>query len=88
MREEEIKAKLGGVLHIGKTVRIEYWAILKDGTYIFRRHRNGEVTGLYPHIFTARVGKHLESFRYTQFYEKGSERVKLYDNSSGKKRKT
>ena len=77
LREEEMKVILKDRLYPGKAVKIENHAISKEGKFVFRSSRKGVVEGLYPHIFTVRIGKFLESFRYSQCFEKGYERVKL-----------
>lgn len=42
-----------------------------------KRQENRVVTGLYPFVFTVDFGKYTESFRYGQFFEKGSEVVRV-----------
>lgn len=77
--EEHMRWLLKDRLLPGKTVKVERWATqsAKAGGYIFRGSRKGVVVALYPHIFTVRFGNILESFRYTQFFVKDTERVKL-----------
>lgn len=75
--EDEMKEILKDRLYPGKAVKVENWAMLKDGTFRYKSNRKGVIAGLYPHIFTVRFGDFLESFRYSQFFEKGNERVKL-----------
>ena len=77
MREEEMKRDLEDKLYLGKTVRIEYWSMNKDGTYKFKTSKIGVVFALYPHIFMVRVGNFLESFRYSQCFERSYERVRI-----------
>ena len=72
-----MKRELEDKLYPGKTVRIEYWSLYKDGTYKFRTSKTGVVFALYPHIFMVRVGNFLESFRYSQCFERGYERVRV-----------
>lgn len=77
--ETEMKELLKDRIWIGKSVKVERWATqsAKAGSYIFRGSRKGVVVALYPHIFTVRFGNILECFRYTQFFVKDGERVKL-----------
>ena len=77
--EEQMKWLLKDRLLPGKTVKVEKWATKSAafGCYIFRGSRKGVVVALYPHIFTVRFGNILECFRYTQFFVKDTERVKL-----------
>lgn len=75
--EEDAKKALQDRLYPGKAVKIENHAITKEGKFVFRSSRKGVVEWLYPHIFTVRIWKFLESFRYSQCFEKGYERVKL-----------
>ena len=77
--EAEMKEILKDRIWIGKSVKVERWATKNaaSGGYIFRGSRKGVVVALYPHIFTVRFGNILECFRYTQFFVKDGERVKL-----------
>lgn len=77
--EAEMKEILKDKLFVGKTVRIERWTTKseKAGVYKYRESKKGEVVALYPHIFTVRIGRILENFRYSQVFEKGGERVIL-----------
>ena len=72
-----MKQELEGKLYIGKAVKVERYAIRKDYSYEYRGTRKGIVVALYPHIFTVRFGGYLESFRYSQCFEKNNERVRL-----------
>lgn len=73
-----MKQELEGKLYIGKTVKVERWATQSAGySYTFKGSRKGVVVALYPHIFTVRFGGYLESFRYSQCFEKNNERVRL-----------
>lgn len=76
--EEEMKEILADKLYVGKKVRVERWNSV-DGKNRgdTREVRRGEVVGLYPHIFTVRFGNFLESFRYSQVFTTGGERVVL-----------
>lgn len=64
-------------LKVGKTVTVERWSQQKNGSYICRRKDRGEVVGMYPYIFTVKIGNRSESFRYSQLFEAGGERVKV-----------
>ncbi len=75
--EEEIKEMLEGKLYIGKTVKVERWTKQYDALWHFKGARKGVVEGLYPHIFTVRIGRYLESYRYSQCIEQNETRVKL-----------
>lgn len=78
LREEEMKEILADKLYVGKKVRYERWTTdaRKEGNFE-REAKKGVVVGLYPHIFTVRFGNIMESFRYSQIFEKGGERVIL-----------
>lgn len=75
--EKGVKDMMKNKLHPGMVVKIEYFSKQKDGTFVCRRRQKGVVEGMYPHIFTVRIGKFLESFRYSQCFEQGHERVRL-----------
>lgn len=75
--EESVKHVLRDRLYPGKVVEIEEYSIGKHLDYIRIGTRRGVVEQLYPHIFTVRIGNHLESFRYVQCFETGKERVRL-----------
>lgn len=78
LREEEMKAILKDKLFVGKKIRVEKWNSL-DGKNRgdTREIRKGEIVALYPHIFTVRFNNILESFRYSQIFTTGGERVIL-----------
>ena len=80
-----------GTIHTGTGEVLENYDILIEGKKIkkivcFRESstgpmqkdkKTGTVTGMYPFVFTVDFGKYTESFRYGQFFEEGSEVVKL-----------
>lgn len=74
---EDFKAALEGKLYVGKKVKkIVYFREGSTGP-VRKDKKTGIVTGLYPFMFTVDFGKYTESFRYGQFFEEGSEVVKL-----------
>lgn len=75
--EEEIKEMLKGKLYPGQAVKVESWASRSMSSYVYKGCRRGIVAALYPHIFTVRIGRYLESFRYSQCIEQNQERVTL-----------
>ena len=81
MTEQEIKDALEGKLHPGMAVKIEKWS-LNGGKkqwqqYTYKGCRKGVVEALHSHIFTVRVGRYLESYRYSQCIEQNETRVKI-----------
>lgn len=74
---EEIKQALKGKLYVGK--KIKKIAFSREGSTGPARKdkKTGVVTGLYPFMFTVDFGKYTESFRYGQFFEEGSEVVRV-----------
>lgn len=74
---EEMKQALEGKLYIGKKIKkIVYFQEGSTGP-VRKDKKIGVVTGLYPFMFTVDFGKYTESFRYGQFFEEGSEVVRL-----------
>lgn len=74
---EEMKQALEGKLYIGKKIKkIVYFREGSTGP-MQKNKKTGIVTGMYPFVFTVDFGKYTESFRYGQFFEEGSEVVKL-----------
>lgn len=74
---EDFKAALGGKLYVGK--KIKKIVFFREGSTgpVQKNKKTGIVTGMYPFVFTVDFGKYTESFRYGQFFEEGSEVVKL-----------
>lgn len=75
--EEQMKDVLAGKLFPGKWVHIERRRIGENGKLKRIEKKSGYVTALYPHIFTVKIGRYTEAFRYSQLFETGAERVKL-----------
>ena len=74
---EEMKQALEGKLYIGKKIKkIVCYRESSTGP-MQKDKKTGTVTGMYPFVFTVDFGKYTESFRYGQFFEEGSEVVKL-----------
>lgn len=74
---EEMKQALEGKLYIGKKIKkIVYFRESSTGP-VQKNKKTGIVTGMYPFVFTVDFGKYTESFRYGQFFEKGSEVVRV-----------
>ena len=74
---EDFKAALEGKLYVGKKIKkIVYFRESSTGP-VQKNKKTGIVTGMYPFVFTVDFGKYTESFRYGQFFEEGSEVVKL-----------
>nr|DAH65821.1 MAG TPA: biofilm formation stimulator [Caudoviricetes sp.] len=72
-----MKQALEGKLYIGKKIKkIVYF---REGSIgpVRKDKKIGVVTGLYPFMFTVDFGKYTESFGYGQFFEKGSEVVRV-----------
>ena len=74
---EDFKAVLEGRLYVGK--KIKKIVCFREGSIgpMQKDKKTGTVTGMYPFVFTVDFGKYTESFRYGQFFEEGSEVVKL-----------
>ena len=74
---EEMKQALEGKLYIGKKIK-KIVCLRESSTGPMQKDKKtGTVTGMYPFVFTVDFGKYTESFRYGQFFEEGSEVVKL-----------
>lgn len=74
---EEMKQALEGKLYIGKKIK-KIVCFRESSTGPMQKDKKTEtVTGMYPFVFTVDFGKYTESFRYGQFFEEGSEVVKL-----------
>lgn len=74
---EEMKQALEGNLYIWKKIKkIVYFREGSTGP-VRKDKKIGVVTGLYPFMFTVDFGKYTESFRYGQFFEEGSEVVRV-----------
>ena len=74
---EEMKQALEGKLYIGKKIK-KIVCFRESSTGPMQKDKKtGTVTGMYPFVFTVDFGKYTESFRYGQFFEEGSEVVKL-----------
>ena len=74
---EGMKQALEGKLYIGKKIK-KIVCFRESSTGPVRKDKKtGIVTGLYPFMFTVDFGKYTESFRYGQFFEKGSEVVRV-----------
>ena len=74
---EEMKQALEGKLYIGKKIKkIVYFREGSTGP-VRKDKKIGVVTGMYPFVFTVDFGKYTESFRYGQFFEEGSEVVRV-----------
>lgn len=74
---EEMKRALEGKLYIGKKIK-KIVCFRESSTGPMQKDKKtGTVTGMYPFVFTVDFGKYTESFRYGQFFEEGSEVVKL-----------
>ena len=74
---EEMKQALEGKLYIGKKIK-KIVCFRESSTGPMQKDKKtGTVTGMYPFVFTVDFGKFTESFRYGQFFEEGSEVVKL-----------
>ena len=74
---EEMKQALEGKLYIGKKIK-KIVCFRESSTGPMQKDKKtGTVTGMYPFVFTVEFGKYTESFRYGQFFEEGSEVVKL-----------
>ena len=74
---EEMKQALEGKLDIGKKIK-KIVCFRESSTGPMQKDKKtGTVTGMYPFVFTVDFGKYTESFRYGQFFEEGSEVVKL-----------
>lgn len=74
---EEMKQALEGKLYIGKKIK-KIVCFRESSTGPMQKDKKtGTVTGMYPFVFTMDFGKYTESFRYGQFFEEGSEVVKL-----------
>lgn len=74
---EEMKQALEGKLYIGKKIK-KIVCFRESSTGPMQKDKKtGTVTGMYPFVFTVGFGKYTESFRYGQFFEEGSEVVKL-----------
>lgn len=74
---EEMKQALEGKLYIGKKIK-KIVCFRESSTGLMQKDKKtGTVTGMYPFVFTVDFGKYTESFRYGQFFEEGSEVVKL-----------
>lgn len=64
-------------VYVGAEVVILRYGLNRNGKEKIKGKQKGKIIGLYPNIFTVLVGEHKESFRYSQLYEEGSERVRL-----------
>lgn len=74
---EEMKQALEGKLYIGKKIK-KIVCFRESSTGPMQKDKKtGTVTGMYPFVFTVDFGKYTESFRYGQFFEEGSEVVRL-----------
>lgn len=74
---EEMKQALEGKLYIGKKIK-KIVCFRESSTGPMQKDKKtGTVTGMYPFVFTVDFGKYTESFRYGQFFEEGSEKVRL-----------
>ena len=74
---EEMKQALEGKLYIRKKIK-KIVCFRESSTGPMQKDKKtGTVTGMYPFVFTVDFGKYTESFRYGQFFEEGSEVVKL-----------
>lgn len=74
---EEMKQALEGKLYIGKKIK-KIVCFRESSTGPMQKDKKtGTVTGMYPFVVTVDFGKYTESFRYGQFFEEGSEVVKL-----------
>lgn len=74
---EGMKQALEGKLYIGKKIK-KIVCFRESSTGPMQKDKKtGTVTGMYPFVFTVDFGKYTESFRYGQFFEEGSEVVKL-----------
>ena len=74
---EEMKQALEGKLYIGKKIK-KIVCFRESSTGPMQKDKKtGTVTGMYPFVFTVDFGKYTESLRYGQFFEEGSEVVKL-----------
>lgn len=74
---EEMKQASEGKLYIGKKIK-KIVCFRESSTGPMQKDKKtGTVTGMYPFVFTVDFGKYTESFRYGQFFEEGSEVVKL-----------
>ena len=74
---EEMKQALEGKLYIGKKIKKIVCFRESSTGQMQKDKKTGTVTGMYPFVFTVDFGKYTESFRYGQFFEEGSEVVKL-----------
>lgn len=75
--EERMKEVLKGRLLPGKKVKIEWYVKRDSGRAKCVQRKSGYVIALYPHIFTVKMENNIESFRYSQLFEKGAEIVRL-----------
>lgn len=74
---EEMKQVLEGRLYIGKKIK-KIVCFRESSTGPMQKDKKtGTVTGMYPFVFTVDFGKYTESFRYGQFFEEGSEVVRV-----------
>lgn len=62
---------------IGKQVVIRHHSIGQDGKYICREVEHGVVLACYPHIFSVKIGNHIECFRYHELTGNESTQVRL-----------
>ena len=62
---------------IGKRVKIHRYSLGRDSkTYILREVEEGVVLQCYKHIFSVRIGQHIECFRYHELT--GNETTKVF----------
>ena len=78
MKIEQIRESAEKKLFVGKKIKVIEFGKDSHGANVLRKRRTGTVTGLYPFIFTAIfAGGYTESFRYSQFFERDGEVVRL-----------
>lgn len=76
MTTEEVRDAVKDRLFIGKKVKV-IRRVFAGNKKAAVEKETGAVIGMYPYIFTVDFGRHKESFRYSQFYENGTEVVRL-----------
>ena len=74
---EDFKAAPEGKLYVRKNIKKIVCSRESSTGPVQKNKKTGIVTGMYPFVFTVDFGKYTESFRYGQFFEEGSEVVKL-----------
>lgn len=74
---EDFKAALEGKLYVGKNIKKIVCFRESSTGPVQKNKKTGIVTGMHPFVFTVDFGKYTESFRYGQFFEEGSEVVRL-----------